>query len=138
MDRKKLQKASLGMHDSDDEDGGKDIDQQISDMFAEKKAIREVGGAAITPKVFCPGLSGRVLTFYRSAYIHSIVYTNRFNFILLFFVTNRQSSGGHSAGGSRCSEEPERGSRRCQQGQARQGKGTRGEAQHHAETSRGC
>ena len=42
VDRKKLQKAALGMHDSDDEDGGKDIDQQISDMFAEKKAIREV------------------------------------------------------------------------------------------------
>ena len=42
VDRKKLQKASLGMHDSDDEDGGKDIDQQISDMFAEKKAVREV------------------------------------------------------------------------------------------------
>ena len=68
VDRKKLQKAALGMHDSDDEDGGKDIDQQISDMFAEKKAIREVSPCF---RCFCPIFLPGYLFFFFSEFLLS-------------------------------------------------------------------
>jgi len=41
-DRKKLQKAALGLHDSDDEDSGVSIDQKIEDMFASRKRVTDV------------------------------------------------------------------------------------------------
>ncbi|XP_074647908.1 putative ATP-dependent RNA helicase DDX46 isoform X2 [Tubulanus polymorphus] len=41
-ERKKLQKAALGLQDSDDEDVGGDIDQQIEDMFASRKRVTDV------------------------------------------------------------------------------------------------
>lgn len=41
-DRKKLQKAALGLHDSDDEDAGMDIEQKIEDMFASRKRVTDV------------------------------------------------------------------------------------------------
>lgn len=41
-ERKKLQKAALGLQDSDEEDSGIDIDQQIEDMFASRKRVTDV------------------------------------------------------------------------------------------------
>ncbi|XP_013414892.1 probable ATP-dependent RNA helicase DDX46 isoform X4 [Lingula anatina] len=41
-ERKKLQKAALGLQDSDEEDAGIDIDQQIEDMFASKTRVTDV------------------------------------------------------------------------------------------------
>ncbi|XP_064609215.1 probable ATP-dependent RNA helicase DDX46 isoform X2 [Liolophura sinensis] len=41
-ERKKLQKAALGLQDSDEEDAGVDIDQQIEDMFASVKRVTDV------------------------------------------------------------------------------------------------
>ncbi|XP_025096547.1 probable ATP-dependent RNA helicase DDX46 [Pomacea canaliculata] len=41
-DRKKLQKAALGLQDSDDEDAGLDIEQKIEDMFASRKRVTDV------------------------------------------------------------------------------------------------
>ncbi|XP_016151494.1 probable ATP-dependent RNA helicase DDX46 isoform X2 [Sinocyclocheilus grahami] len=48
-ERKKLQKAALGLHDSDDEDAALDIDEQIESMFNSKKRVKDLsapGGAA--------------------------------------------------------------------------------------------
>ncbi|KAM3868781.1 putative ATP-dependent RNA helicase DDX46 [Diretmus argenteus] len=51
-ERKKLQKAALGLQDSDDEDGALDIDEQIESMFNSKKRVKDLsapgaaGGAA--------------------------------------------------------------------------------------------
>ncbi|KAI7795889.1 probable ATP-dependent RNA helicase DDX46 isoform X1 [Triplophysa rosa] len=48
-ERKKLQKAALGLHDSDDEDTALDIDEQIESMFNSKKRVKDFsvpGGAA--------------------------------------------------------------------------------------------
>lgn len=47
-ERKKLQKAALGLHDSDDEDQALDIDEQIESMFNSKKRVKDLsapGGA---------------------------------------------------------------------------------------------
>ncbi|ESO04659.1 hypothetical protein HELRODRAFT_187002 [Helobdella robusta] len=41
-DRKKLQKAALGLQDSDDEDAGLDIEQKIERMFASRKRVCDV------------------------------------------------------------------------------------------------
>lgn len=41
-DRKKIQKAALGLADSDDEDPSADIEQQIEDMFASRKRVTDV------------------------------------------------------------------------------------------------
>lgn len=41
-DRKKLQKAALGIQDSDEEDAGLDIDQRIEEMFASRKRVCDV------------------------------------------------------------------------------------------------
>ncbi|XP_059470035.1 probable ATP-dependent RNA helicase DDX46 [Neocloeon triangulifer] len=51
-ERKKLQKAALGLQDSDDEDVLNDIDQQIETMLAPKRTIKEIkapvlGGIAL-------------------------------------------------------------------------------------------
>ncbi|XP_026089899.1 probable ATP-dependent RNA helicase DDX46 isoform X2 [Carassius auratus] len=47
-ERKKLQKAALGLHDSDDEDAALDIDEQIESMFNSKKRVKDLSapGAA--------------------------------------------------------------------------------------------
>jgi len=50
-DRKKLQKAALGLQDSDDEDAGRDIDQQIEDMFASRKRVTDVQSPVINQQV---------------------------------------------------------------------------------------
>uniref|UniRef100_A0A4W4DUS3 Probable ATP-dependent RNA helicase DDX46 n=1 Tax=Electrophorus electricus TaxID=8005 RepID=A0A4W4DUS3_ELEEL len=41
-ERKKLQKAALGLHDSDDEDTALDIDEQIESMFNSKKRVKDL------------------------------------------------------------------------------------------------
>lgn len=41
-ERKKFQKAALGLADSDDEDLEQDIDQQIESMFATKRTVKEI------------------------------------------------------------------------------------------------
>jgi len=41
-ERKKLQKAALGLQDSDDEDAGVDIDQKIELMFASRKRVTDI------------------------------------------------------------------------------------------------
>lgn len=46
-ERKKLQKAALGLQDSDDEDANVDIDQQIEDMFASVKRVTDVAKPVI-------------------------------------------------------------------------------------------
>lgn len=54
-ERKKLQKAALGLHDSDDEDTALDIDEQIESMFNSKKRVKDLaapGGAVAA----APGL----------------------------------------------------------------------------------
>uniref|UniRef100_A0A668AH36 Probable ATP-dependent RNA helicase DDX46 n=1 Tax=Myripristis murdjan TaxID=586833 RepID=A0A668AH36_9TELE len=50
-ERKKLQKAALGLQDSDDEDGALDIDEQIESMFNSKKRVKDLSapGAATGP-----------------------------------------------------------------------------------------
>ncbi|XP_072001959.1 probable ATP-dependent RNA helicase DDX46 [Engystomops pustulosus] len=48
-ERKKLQKAALGLQDSDDEDTALDIDEQIESMFNSKKRVKDMTG---------PGASG--------------------------------------------------------------------------------
>ncbi|XP_058853249.1 probable ATP-dependent RNA helicase DDX46 isoform X2 [Acipenser ruthenus] len=55
-ERKKLQKAALGLQDSDDEDGALDIDEQIESMFNSKKRVKDMaapggggGGGANAP-----------------------------------------------------------------------------------------
>ncbi|KAM6056147.1 putative ATP-dependent RNA helicase DDX46 isoform 1-T3 [Chlamydotis macqueenii] len=42
-ERKKLQKAALGLQDSDDEDTAVDIDEQIESMFNSKKRVKDMG-----------------------------------------------------------------------------------------------
>ncbi|XP_045451396.1 probable ATP-dependent RNA helicase DDX46 [Melitaea cinxia] len=49
-ERKKYQKAALGLQDSDDEDVEGDLDQQIETMLAAKKIVKEIKpGAAAAP-----------------------------------------------------------------------------------------
>ncbi|GCB77178.1 hypothetical protein scyTo_0021074, partial [Scyliorhinus torazame] len=50
-ERKKLQKAALGLQDSDDEDTAVDIDEQIESMFNSKKRVKDMAmpGAANVP-----------------------------------------------------------------------------------------
>uniref|UniRef100_G1N866 Probable ATP-dependent RNA helicase DDX46 n=1 Tax=Meleagris gallopavo TaxID=9103 RepID=G1N866_MELGA len=50
-ERKKLQKAALGLQDSDDEDTAVDIDEQIESMFNSKKRVKDMGtpGSSNTP-----------------------------------------------------------------------------------------
>uniref|UniRef100_A0A3P8U516 Probable ATP-dependent RNA helicase DDX46 n=1 Tax=Amphiprion percula TaxID=161767 RepID=A0A3P8U516_AMPPE len=51
-ERKKLQKAALGLQDSDDEDGALDIEEQIESMFNSKKRVKDLsapGAAAGAP-----------------------------------------------------------------------------------------
>ncbi|XP_022120983.1 probable ATP-dependent RNA helicase DDX46 [Pieris rapae] len=50
-ERKKYQKAALGLQDSDDEDVEGDLDQQIETMLAAKKIVKEIkpGVAGATP-----------------------------------------------------------------------------------------
>ncbi|XP_028277458.1 putative ATP-dependent RNA helicase DDX46 [Parambassis ranga] len=51
-ERKKLQKAALGLQDSDDEDGALDIEEQIESMFNSKKRVKDLsapGAAAGVP-----------------------------------------------------------------------------------------
>lgn len=46
-EKKKLQKAALGLQDSDDEDIEGDIDQQIETMLAPKRIVKEVKVSAM-------------------------------------------------------------------------------------------
>uniref|UniRef100_A0A2D4M8E3 Helicase C-terminal domain-containing protein n=1 Tax=Micrurus spixii TaxID=129469 RepID=A0A2D4M8E3_9SAUR len=51
-ERKKLQKAALGLQDSDDEDAAVDIDEQIESMFNSKKRVKDMatsGGSSNVP-----------------------------------------------------------------------------------------
>ncbi|XP_034462788.1 probable ATP-dependent RNA helicase DDX46 [Hippoglossus hippoglossus] len=50
-ERKKLQKAALGLQDSDDEDGALDIEEQIESMFNSKKRVKDLSapGSASGP-----------------------------------------------------------------------------------------
>uniref|UniRef100_A0A1Q3FW87 Probable ATP-dependent RNA helicase DDX46 n=1 Tax=Culex tarsalis TaxID=7177 RepID=A0A1Q3FW87_CULTA len=54
-ERKKMQKAALGLQDSDDdEDLEQDIDQHIESMFATKRIVKEVEAPVITQTVAAP------------------------------------------------------------------------------------
>ncbi|XP_053683320.1 probable ATP-dependent RNA helicase DDX46 [Sabethes cyaneus] len=54
-ERKKLQKAALGLQDSDDDDDlEQDIDQHIESMFATKRIVKEVEAPVITQTVTAP------------------------------------------------------------------------------------
>ncbi|KAL8561776.1 putative ATP-dependent RNA helicase ddx46 [Nucella lapillus] len=61
-DRRKLQKAALGLHDSDDEDAVMDIEQKIEDMFASRKRVTEVAkpssGQGLLPNPMMPNIPG--------------------------------------------------------------------------------
>ncbi|XP_034033841.1 probable ATP-dependent RNA helicase DDX46 isoform X1 [Thalassophryne amazonica] len=56
-ERKKLQKAALGLQDSDDEDGALDIEEQIESMFNSKKRVKDLSAAGAAG-----GLTGAVST----------------------------------------------------------------------------
>lgn len=47
-EKKKFQKAALGLQDSDDEDAEADIDQEIENMLAPKKSLKQVPLATTT------------------------------------------------------------------------------------------
>ncbi|XP_043280842.1 probable ATP-dependent RNA helicase DDX46 isoform X2 [Venturia canescens] len=47
-EKKKFQKAALGLQDSDDEDIENDIDQQIESMLAPKRTVREIARPSAT------------------------------------------------------------------------------------------
>uniref|UniRef100_A0A8C3AFG1 RNA helicase n=1 Tax=Cyclopterus lumpus TaxID=8103 RepID=A0A8C3AFG1_CYCLU len=55
-ERKKLQKAALGLQDSDDEDGALDIEEQIESMFNSKKRVKDLSapGSAGMPGIGPP------------------------------------------------------------------------------------
>lgn len=54
-ERKKLQKAALGLQDSDDDDDlEQDIDQHIESMFATKRIVKEVEAPVITQPMAAP------------------------------------------------------------------------------------
>ncbi|XP_061659923.1 probable ATP-dependent RNA helicase DDX46 isoform X1 [Syngnathoides biaculeatus] len=66
-ERKKLQKAALGLQDSDDEDGALDIEEQIESMFNSKKRVKDLtapgaaaggGGSSGASAGSLSGLSG--------------------------------------------------------------------------------
>ncbi|XP_077870505.1 putative ATP-dependent RNA helicase DDX46 [Saccoglossus kowalevskii] len=64
-EKKKLQKAALGLQDSDEEDAGVDIDQQIENMFASKKSVKDVtvpvgGNPALVPGAPIAGVAPTV------------------------------------------------------------------------------
>ncbi|KAM9847164.1 putative ATP-dependent RNA helicase DDX46 [Aulostomus maculatus] len=62
-ERKKLQKAALGLQDSDDEDGALDIEEQIESMFNSKKRVKDLSApgaaagaaGAVTTTAAAPG-----------------------------------------------------------------------------------
>uniref|UniRef100_A0A803TEP5 Probable ATP-dependent RNA helicase DDX46 n=1 Tax=Anolis carolinensis TaxID=28377 RepID=A0A803TEP5_ANOCA len=53
-ERKKLQKAALGLQDSDDEDTAVDIDEQIESMFNSKKRVKDMASSGGTSNVPAP------------------------------------------------------------------------------------
>uniref|UniRef100_A0A8D0GVT5 Probable ATP-dependent RNA helicase DDX46 n=1 Tax=Sphenodon punctatus TaxID=8508 RepID=A0A8D0GVT5_SPHPU len=53
-ERKKLQKAALGLQDSDDEDTAVDIDEQIESMFNSKKRVKDMAAPGGTSNVPAP------------------------------------------------------------------------------------
>lgn len=53
-EKKKFQKAALGLQDSDDEDIENDIDQQIESMLAPKRTVREISRPSV-PNISVPG-----------------------------------------------------------------------------------
>lgn len=59
-EKKKLQKAALGLQDSDDEDIEGDIDQQIETMLAPKRIVKEVKASTIG----LPNLTGLSIYFF--------------------------------------------------------------------------
>ncbi|XP_016300705.1 probable ATP-dependent RNA helicase DDX46 [Sinocyclocheilus anshuiensis] len=59
-ERKKLQKAALGLHDSDDEDAALDIDEQIESMFNSKKRVKDLSAPGGSAGAAAVGVSGSV------------------------------------------------------------------------------
>ncbi|XP_034961361.1 probable ATP-dependent RNA helicase DDX46 isoform X3 [Zootoca vivipara] len=53
-ERKKLQKAALGLQDSDDEDTAVSIDEQIESMFNSKKRVKDMASSGGTSNVPAP------------------------------------------------------------------------------------
>lgn len=71
-EKKKLQKAALGLQDSDDEDIEGDIDQQIETMLAPKRIVKEVKASAIgLPNL--TGLSNCFLILFIYIYIFCLI-----------------------------------------------------------------
>lgn len=58
-ERKKFQKAALGLQDSDEDDGEDDIDQQIESIMAPKRMVKEVTAPVNGPQV--SGAAGPVM-----------------------------------------------------------------------------
>ncbi|XP_034951508.1 probable ATP-dependent RNA helicase DDX46 [Chelonus insularis] len=56
-EKKKFQKAALGLQDSDDEDIENDIDQQIESMLAPKRTVREIARPTAAASLNIPGQS---------------------------------------------------------------------------------
>ncbi|CAH0680205.1 unnamed protein product [Chilo suppressalis] len=54
-EKKKYQKAALGLQDSDDEDVEGDLDQQIETMLAAKKIVKEIKPGVATPGIPAAG-----------------------------------------------------------------------------------
>lgn len=54
-EKKKFQKAALGLQDSDDEDLEHDIDQQIESMLAPKRTVKEIKAPAGSINPGVPG-----------------------------------------------------------------------------------
>lgn len=69
-EKKKLQKAALGLQDSDDEDIEGDIDQQIETMLAPKRIVKEVKASTVG----LPNLTGLSNCFYILFPTHIILY----------------------------------------------------------------
>lgn len=72
-EKKKLQKAALGLQDSDDEDIEGDIDQQIETMLAPKRIVKEVKASAIG----LPNLTGLSnFTYFEFIFLRFHLYLN--------------------------------------------------------------
>jgi len=90
-EKKKLQKAALGLQDSDDEDIEGDIDQQIETMLAPKRIVKEVKASAIgLPNL--TGLSNFLYYYYIYNFTKSLNTSKTYRFLLFqhftFYIFN--------------------------------------------------
>lgn len=79
-EKKKLQKAALGLQDSDDEDIEGDIDQQIETMLAPKRIVKEIKASAIG----LPNLTG--LSNFNFSYQFMYNFTSKIKILTNMFI----------------------------------------------------